>query len=202
MLLNIYLGTTAISWATVLIFSVAIANKLEREGYKLVKVKKSFSEKVADFTSTVFKVSIPILNILNAITILCLGDKVYEYIKTKYLKEGKIYKPISNKLNNDCENEILTEENNDSYIASAPKTRTDKASDKISLEEKMDYYEMTPDEMIAYLEAEKQKFLKFQELYGNEKLGETLDKINEQTEVQESKPKAYSLGNNSNLKHK
>ena len=202
MLLNIYLGTTAISWATLLIFSVAIANKLEREGYKYIKVKKSFSEKVANFISIVFKCSIPILNILTAIIIICLGDKTYEYVEEKFLEEGKIYKPISNKLNNDCENEILTEEKNDSYIASAPKTRTEKASDKISHEEKMDYYEMTPDEMIAYLEEEKQKFLKFQELYGNEKLGETLDKINDQTEAQESKPKTYSLGNNSNSKHK
>ena len=67
-------------------------------------------------------------------------------------------------------------------------------------EEKIDYKTMTPDEMIAYLEEEKQKFLKFQELYGNEKIGETLDKINEQAEAQESKPKTYSLGNNSNLK--
>ena len=61
---------------------------------------------------------------------------------------------------------------------------------------------MTSDEKITYLDEEKQKFLKFQELYGNDKIGETLDVINEQTEVQESKPKTYSLGNNSNLKHK
>lgn len=177
MLLNIYLGTTAISWATLLIFSVAIANKLEREGYKFVKVKKSFSEKVANFISTVFKCSIPILNILAAIIIICLGDKIYEYVEGEFLEEGKIYKPISNKLNNDCENEILTEE-------------------------KIDYYEMTPEEMIARLEEQKQMFIKFQELYGNDKIGETLDEINEPTKAQESKPKTYSLGNNSNLKHK
>lgn len=139
--------------------------------------KKSFSEKVANFISTVFKCSIPILNILNAITILCMGDKAYEYIEKKYLEEGKIYKPISNKLNNDCENKILTEE-------------------------KMDYYEMTPEEMIARLEEQKQMFIKFQELCGNDRIGETLDEINEQTKAQESKPKTYSMGNNSNLKHR
>ena len=61
---------------------------------------------------------------------------------------------------------------------------------------------MTPEEMIAYLEEEKQKFLKFQELYGNDKIGETLDEINDQTEAPESKPKTYSMGNNSNLKHR
>ena len=73
---------------------------------------------------------------------------------------------------------------------------------KSKSEEKIDYKTMTPDEMIAYLEAEKQKFLKFQELYGNDKIGETLDEINEQTKAQESKPKTYSMGNNSNLKHR
>ena len=61
---------------------------------------------------------------------------------------------------------------------------------------------MTPEEMIARLEEQKQMFIKFQELYGNDKIGETLDEINEQTEVRESKPKTYTMGNNSNLKHR
>ena len=56
--------------------------------------------------------------------------------------------------------------------------------------------------MIVNIEAEKQKFSKLQELYGNEKTVETLDVTNEPTEARESKPKIYSLGNNSNLKHR
>ena len=56
--------------------------------------------------------------------------------------------------------------------------------------------------MIARLEEQKQMFIKFQELYGNDKIGETLDEINEQTEVRESKPKTYSMWNNSNSKHR
>lgn len=80
MLLNIYLGTTAISWATVFIFSAACEKKLKREGYKVVKEKKSIKENIASFISIAFKGSIPIYNILNTIAILCMGDKLYEYI--------------------------------------------------------------------------------------------------------------------------
>ena len=76
MLLNIYLGTTAISWATVFIFSAACEKKLTREGYKFVKEKKSLSEKIATFISNVFKVSIPVYNILNAIVILCTSPSL------------------------------------------------------------------------------------------------------------------------------
>ena len=148
MLLNIYLGTTAISWATVFIFSAACEKKLTREGYKFVKEKKSLSEKIATFISNVFKVSIPVYNILNAIVILCMGDKLYGYMEDYLLEQGKIYKPIAEELNNDCESEILNEEKADTYTASVQKTRTEKT-----------YDEMTTEEKLAYLQQEKEKLI-------------------------------------------
>lgn len=148
MLLNIYLGTTAISWATTFIFSTACEKKLKREGYKFVKENKSLSEKVATFISNAFKGSIPVYNILSTIIILCMGDKFYGYIEDKLLEQGKIYKPIAEELNNDYESEILNEEKADTYTASVQKTRTEKT-----------YDEMTTEEKLAYLQQEKEKLI-------------------------------------------
>lgn len=148
MLLNIYLGTTAISWATTFIFSAACEKKLKKEGYKFVKEKKSLSEKVATFISTAFKSSIPVYNILNTIVILCMGDKLYGYMEDKLLEQGKIYKPTAEELNNDYESEILNEEKADTYTASVQKTRTEKT-----------YDEMTTEEKLAYLQQEKEKLI-------------------------------------------
>lgn len=119
MLLNIYLGTTAISWATVFIFSAACEKKLKREGYKVVKEKKSIKENIASFISIAFKGSIPIYNILNTIAILCMGDKLYEYITE----------------------EMPSSEETNTYIESIEKASTEKKYDEMTLEEKLAYLE-------------------------------------------------------------
>ena len=132
MLLNIYLGTTAISWATVFIFSAACEKKLKREGYKVVKEKKSISEKIASFISIAFKGSIPIHNILNTIAILCMGDKLYEYMEDKLLEQGKIYMPTE---------EMPSSEETNTYTESIEKASTEKKYDEMTLEEKLAYLE-------------------------------------------------------------
>lgn len=148
MLLNIYLGTTAISWATTFIFSVACVKKFKREGYKFVKENKSLPEKVMTFISAAFILSIPVYNILNTIVILWTVDESYGHLEDEYLKQGKIYKPIAEELNNDYESKILNEEKADTYTASVQKTRTEKT-----------YDEMTTEEKLAYLQQEKEKLI-------------------------------------------
>jgi hypothetical protein len=139
MLLNIYLGTTAVSFATTFLFSAAYEKKLKRQGYKIVKENKFLLEKFVTFISMAFKCSIPIYNILNSITLLCMGDNAYEYIKNKLLEQGKIYKPI----NDDCENKILNEN-----TTSIQKRRNEKTYEEMSVEEKL-----------AYLKQEKEKLI-------------------------------------------
>ena len=87
---------------------------------------------------------IPVYNILITIFLLGMGDKMYEYAKEKLLKSGKIYKPITEELNNDYK----SEEKDDSYTASIQKTKTEKT-----------YDEMTTEEKIAYLQQEKEKLI-------------------------------------------
>ena len=148
MLLNIYLGTTAISWAVTFIFSNAYDKKIKREGYKFVKEKKTFPEKTASFISTTFILSIPVYNILNAVSILIMPDKFYENMKDKLLEQGKIYKPISKESNNDYDNQILNEEKININTESIQKVRTEKT-----------YNDMTNEEKIAYLQQEKEKLI-------------------------------------------
>lgn len=139
MLLNIYLGTTAISWATVFIFSAACKKKLKREGYKFVKEKKSISEKIASFMSVAFKGSIPVYNILNTIAVLCMGDKLYGYMEDKLLSEGEIYMPTEEIPSS--EDEFSPSEGTKIYTESIEKTSTEKKYDEMTLEEKLAYLE-------------------------------------------------------------
>ena len=148
MLLNIYLGTTAISWVITLIFSAACRNKLKREGYKFVKKKKSFPEKTVTFISSAVKGSMPIYNILNTILMLYMGDKIYNYMEDKLLEHGEIYKSDEEKLNNNCESPVLNKVKDDTCTANIQKTRTEKT-----------YNEMTTEEKLTYLQQEKEKLI-------------------------------------------
>lgn len=137
MLLDIYLGTTAISWATVFIFSAACVKKLKREGYKFVKEKKSISENIASFISAAFKGSIPIYNIFNAIYMLCVGDKIYEYMEDELLKNGKIYMPTEEMPSS--KDEFLPREETKIYTESMEKVSTEKKYDEMTLKGKLAY---------------------------------------------------------------
>lgn len=164
MLLNIYLGTTAVSWAVVFIFSVACGKKLKREGYKIVKEKKSFVEKLASFISTAFKGSIPIYNIINAIAILCVGDKFYEHMVDKLLESGKIYMPKDEPANIQPEIESSPFEKEQSNTESIQKVNCKRKYEDMSVEEKM-----------AYLEREKEMLLRQTTSISDESLSENLD---------------------------
>lgn len=139
MLLNIYLGTTAISWATVFIFSNACEEKLKRKGYKFVEEKKSISEKIASFLSIAFKASIPVYNILNTIVLLCMSDKLYEYVEDEFLSEGKIYMPTEETPSS--KDEFSPSEENKIYTESIEKASTEKKYDEMTLKEKLAYLE-------------------------------------------------------------
>ena len=180
-LLIIELISSFLTYVTGVLTDKAMTNRLEREGYKdVVEKSETFSEKLVSFFRDILECLIPIVNIVAPFFFIIAYETMYQEAKQEAIENGEI---------------IKIEE---------PKQKLIFTSEEACIEdkEKMNYYNMTPEEMIAYLEEEKQKFLKFQELYGNEKIGETLDKINDQPEAQESKPKTYSLGNNSKIKHK
>lgn len=161
MLLNIYLGTTAVSWTTVFILSAACEKKLKREGYKFVKL--SFTEKLASFISTAFKCSIPIYNIINTIAILCMGDKLYEYVEDELLEEGKIYMPKDEPANTQPEMESSPFEKEQNNTDSIQKVNAEKKYEDMSVEEKM-----------AYLEREKEILLRQKASVSDESLSENL----------------------------
>ena len=120
MLLNIYLGTIAISGATVFIHSDACAKKLKREGYQVAKDERALSKKIVKCIRAAFFISMPVYNILNTIVIIGMGDNLYEHMKNSLLEQGKIYKPISAELNNDCGSQILNKDDDDRRVNLVP----------------------------------------------------------------------------------
>lgn len=147
MLLNIYLGTTAISWATILIYGVACKMKIKRDGYKSVDRKESFMETLASFISLVFKCSLPVYNIINAIAIIWMHDKFFDYMEAELLKNGEIYKLKDEPAGTQLEMESLQfekEQNN---------------TDSIQKVNEKTYEDMLIEENIADLEKEKEPLL-------------------------------------------
>ena len=139
MLLGIYLGTSVASFATTLLYSSAISNKIKRDGYKFVK--KSFSENLINWLKAIFKSFIPVYNVLNTIALFCSGDKIFDRIKVKLLVAGDIYKPKDNY--NNIQREKKQIQNNTNVVRK---------------EKKYEY--MTTKEKLAYLEQEREKLLK------------------------------------------
>ena len=139
MLLGIYLGTSAVSFATILLYSAALSNKIKRDGYKFVE--KSFIENMIGWLQTIFKSFLPVYNILNTIVLLCSGDKYFEHFEDKLLKEGKIYLPQNN------------------YNVIGKEEKSVCANTNVVSNEKK-YEDMTTKEKLAYLEKEKEKLLK------------------------------------------
>ena len=172
-MLLIFYGESAIfTFVTCEIFVTITMKRIKKDLNRVADGSQINFMNFESIPKSLFLSIIPIFNIIYPLFLISNYEKIYPEIRKEYIDDETFF----------------SEEENGNI--------------KSKSEEKIDYKTMTHDEKIAYLEEEKQKFLKFQELYGNEKLGETLDKINEQTEAQESKPKTYSLGNNSNLKHK
>ena len=172
MLLIFYGESVIFTFVTCEIFVTITMKRIKKDLNRVADGSQINFMNFESIPKSLFLSIIPIFNIIYPLFLISNYEKIYPEIRKEYIDDKTFF----------------SEEENGNI--------------KSKSEEKIDYKTMTPDEKIAYLEAEKQKFLKFQELYGNEKSGETLDKINEHTEAQESKPKTYSLGNNSNLKHK
>ena len=172
-MLLIFYGESAIfTFVTCEIFVAITMKRIKKDLNRVADGSQINFMNFESIPKSLFLSIIPIFNIIYPLFLISNYEKIYPEIRKEYIDDETFFSGE--------ENENIKDES----------------------EEKIDYKTMTSDEKIAYLEEEKQKFLKFQELYGNDKTGETLDEINEQTKTQESKPKTYSIGNNSNLKHR
>ena len=144
MLLDAYLFTTAINWIVVLIFSFVGDSRLKKKGYKGVRNEKNFSEWIAWFISTAFKLSIPVYNIINTIFLLCKYDEIFECVECRLLKEGRIYMPNEDEIID--EDEFLEETK--IYCENLERENFEKQ-----------YSEMTLDEKLVFLKQEKEKLV-------------------------------------------
>ena len=108
MLLNLYLGSTAVSWAILGVYTVALNQRLKRKGYEEVKEEKKVFEVIVDNLSTIFIGCIPVFNIVNSMCMLCSGEKALDYYEKLLLEKGLIRK-IETKENDDKLKEEITE---------------------------------------------------------------------------------------------
>ena len=146
MLFGIYVGTTAISLFVTEIFSIIGKKKLQKKGYKIDKKKEKEQSNIGTFLRMVFRSLLPGYNILNAIALLCLHEKAFEYFEEELLKKDIIYKPQDEFLeNNLSENEQDDEETQD-FSNNESKSFMEKS-----------YEEMTPEEKLVFIELEKEK---------------------------------------------
>lgn len=157
MWLNIYLGTIAVSLATKLTISIACYQKLKRNGYKFVKQERTFKQKVVKFISTFAPELILGVNILSAAKIMRVADKFYDYAEAKLLKQGKIYKPVEEKINSDFEKESSNLEEVKIHTGSVQKTKTEKTYDEITTEEKLAYLKQERENLINHFTTQTDK---------------------------------------------
>lgn len=108
MLLNLYLGSTAVSWAILGVYTVALNQRLKRKGYEEVKEEKEVFEVIVDTLSTLFIGCIPGFNIVNSMCMLCSGEKALDHYEKLLLEKGLIRK-IETKENDDKLKEEITE---------------------------------------------------------------------------------------------
>lgn len=156
MLLNIYLGSIAISFSVTSIFGSACSKKLKREGYKFVSGKASFVEKFANLLSNLFICSVPGLNIIRTIYFLFNGyDEIYESWAKELLKNGEIYKPMEEKIDNNSKRKILEKEKFNNYTENSKKTY-----DEMTIEEKLEYLQQEKEKLINQSTIQTEKLLK------------------------------------------
>lgn len=156
MLLNIYLGSIAISFSVTSIFEFACRKRFKREGYKSVYGKASFVEKFANLLSDLFICSIPGLNIIRTIYFLFRGyGEIYESLTKELLLDGKIYKPMEEKIDDNSKRKILEKEKFNNYTEISKKTY-----DEMTIEEKLEYLQQEKEKLINQSTIQTEKLLK------------------------------------------
>ena len=141
MLLGLYLGTTFLSYTVMLAFVAEILNKLKREGYKYVTEKKSFAERLLDFLYSFLLLSFPVLNLVLALGIMSLRERIYDSIKAKGIREGRIVR--------------LEETETIEEVETKEEVKREKKY-PISEKTKQELEGMTNKEKIAYLKAKRE----------------------------------------------
>ena len=147
MLLGFYLGTTFISYTVMLAFVAEILNKLKRDGYKYVTEKKSFAERLLDFLYSFLLLSFPVFNLVIALGVMSLRERIYDSIKAKGIREGKIVRLDEEKP--------LQETDTIEEVETKDEVKREKKY-PISEKTKQELEGMTNKEKIAYLKAKRE----------------------------------------------
>ena len=135
---TLYIGTTIAGMTMYVISSQAIISRLKRENYEVVKNKKSKAESIVDLTKVLCLMLTPGLNLLLGLVSVFSFEELYEKTKKSMLSAGKLIKK------KDFDEE---KENVDIDLVSK------------DLNNPKRYTELTNEQKLAILEAEKARLL-------------------------------------------
>jgi len=141
-ILDLYLGTTVVSWCIVFSSGLVKYIKLEKEGYKFVsKEKPSFKSLMQSLLSVLLNYAIPVKGYI--MSILFLVTKCDD-IKAELLEKGMIYK------DNDDQKHVNSKNAYDNKTKSNKQECENKIFQNIKLHD-----EMSIEEKLAYLQEER-----------------------------------------------
>lgn len=153
-----YLTTTLLSWLVYGVCATAMAQRMNREGYKINnKEKKTKLEQAVGVLKVGVILSLPIVNVLVSGCTLFFFDKLYNNIIKDWLKEGKIVKKESMQANLDERMEMGTESVDKEKDKEETKIDFDLKSREINRTRK--YSQLSNNEKLDALKAEKDRLL-------------------------------------------
>ena len=113
MLGTIYLGTSIAGWILYGISSTAMASRLKREGFELVKSNKSKAETLVDLTKTLCIMLLPGINLLIGAVAIFKFEELYDDTKKTWIKKGKVIKKDETvKQEEKVDIDLLSKDNN------------------------------------------------------------------------------------------
>lgn len=144
-MLQFYLGSVVFSCLVLNIYSCACKSYIQRQGYKFVKEKKSFSEKMTDLLESATIFSFPIVNLIFAFYTIFSKDEIFKSVESKLLEKGDIYKPNEKIIEVDYTINSSSKENEN--VDDNNKTKNEKKYEDMSYDEKKTYLDRKKEEL-------------------------------------------------------
>lgn len=98
MLLNIYLGSIVLTWSILKLRSNQLKKRLKREGYVILKKKKTMTKRIFDIVQTTIEISLPVYNLMGAYAAIVRYDSIAEKTKQALIENGIIQYPTASKV--------------------------------------------------------------------------------------------------------
>lgn len=145
----LYIGTTLLSLFLYGIYVNTVADKLDNEGYKISKEKKSKYKKRNDNLTTLVLVLTPGLNLIVSALVVLMLEKVSNHAVQNLIDNGRVVKKQELDFSEEIKQEDQLEKTNTWQYQNIPRKRS--------------YSDLSIDEKLRELELEKRSLLRQQQ---------------------------------------